>query len=430
MTVDAATPSKISGVGSGSGFTYSFSPIVIYTPSDMTVTHVVDATGVETVLSEGVGPTNYSISVSLYPGTGDVIYPADEVTPMPAGEHIVMKPVYPLEQLTNLGTQSGYNPDTQEVQLDKLLKINRQQQELIDRSLIFPIGYDGVIDVETDTPAAGYYLRVNDAGTGLVWVAISTTSASASDDTPSTTSVSAASSGSGVDFAREDHVHLLPAGIPAANLNTVTVAKGGTGAINAANARTNLGALGSGSDGTVLTGLLAQGKHLLYIPASAMTPTVSNGCSGLTLVETTAGRPDMRVLDYDASADEHAQYELLFGSSWNGGTVTFVPVWTVSAAVVTGVAWGLQAVAVDDDETLDVAYGTPVVVTDDALNASEDIMIGAESAAITIAGTPGALQIIPFRIFRDVSDANDDMTQDARLLGIAMYITSDAANDA
>lgn len=174
---------------------------------------------------------------------------------------------------------------------------------------------------------------------------------------------------------------------------------------------------------------LTIGKHTIWIPAGAMRPTVSNGCAALTDVETTAARPDMQVLDFDATADEHAQFQIGFPKSWNEGTITFQVYWTVAAAVTTGVAWGLQGVAVSDDGTIDVAYGTAVVVTDDALNAAEDLMVSAESAAVTIAGTPAVGDVSFFRIFRDVSDANDDMTQDARLIGVQVFYTLDAGDD-
>ena len=34
-----------------------------------------------------------------------------------------------------------------------------------------------------------------------------------------------------------------------------------------------------------------------------------------------------------------------------------------------------------------------------------------------------------FRIFRDVSDANDDMTEDARLIGIKLLYTTNDLNE-
>lgn len=187
--------------------------------------------------------------------------------------------------------------------------------------------------------------------------------------------------------------------------------------------------MGSGSgDGSASGSVI--GKHTLFIPAGSMRPTASNGCAALTAVETTSGRPDMIVLDFDATADEHAQFQVAMPKMWNLGTVTFQVFWTTTATDTDGVAWGLQGVAVPDNSTIDVAYGTPVVVTDDAQSAAEEQLVTAESSAVTIAGTPGDDYMCYFRIFRDVSDANDDMTEDARLIGIKLFYTTDAATDA
>ena len=172
------------------------------------------------------------------------------------------------------------------------------------------------------------------------------------------------------------------------------------------------------------------GKETIFVPAAACQPTASNGCAALANVETTSGRPDMQVLDFDASSDEHAQFQVAFPKSWNEGTVTFQVFWTTAATDTDGVAWGLQGVAVSDNDTIDVAYGSAVVVTDDALSAAEDLCVTAESGAVTIAGSPAANDMCFFRIFRDVSDANDDMAEDARLIGIKLFYTTDAANDA
>ena len=48
---------------------------------------------------------------------------------------------------------------------------------------------------------------------------------------------------------------------------------------------------------------------------------------------------------------------------------------------------------------------------------------------MTINGSPGDDELVYFRVFRDVSDANDDMTQDARLIGLKLFFTTDAEND-
>jgi hypothetical protein len=180
-----------------------------------------------------------------------------------------------------------------------------------------------------------------------------------------------------------------------------------------------------------LDGVVAKtaGKETIWVPASAMQPTTSNGCSALTTVETTSGRPDMVVLDFDKDSDEFAQFSVAFPKSWNEGTVTFQFFWSGIAAT-TGVTLGLQGVAVGDNDTIDVAYGTAVLVDDDAQGAVEEMLVSAESAAITIAGSPAVDQLCYFRIFRDVSATNDDMAGDCRLHGIKLFFTTDAANDA
>jgi hypothetical protein len=171
------------------------------------------------------------------------------------------------------------------------------------------------------------------------------------------------------------------------------------------------------------------GTQHMWIPSAAMRPTSSNGCPAITDVETTAGRPDMQVLDFDASSDEHAQFQVAMPSSWNEGTITFQVYWTTTATDTDGVAWGFQGVAIADNDTIDVAYGTAIVVTDDALGAAEDLMVTAASGAVTIAGSPAAGELCAFRIFRDVSDGNDDMAEDARLVGIKVIYTTNAATD-
>ena len=187
-----------------------------------------------------------------------------------------------------------------------------------------------------------------------------------------------------------------------------------------------------GADVTDATnvGTVVNGKQTIWIPANAMTPTASNPCADVTAVETTSGRPDMMVLDFDDGSDEHAQFTVAFPKSWNLGTVTFQAFWCSTATDTDGVAWALQGVAMNDNETIDVAYGTAIVVTDDAQSAAEELYVTAESTAITIAGTPADDDLCFFRIFRDVSDGNDDMAEDARLMGIKLFYTTDALNDA
>jgi hypothetical protein len=103
--------------------------------------------------------------------------------------------------------------------------------------------------------------------------------------------------------------------------------------------------------------------------------------------------------------------------------------WSSTATDTDGVAWALEGRAVSDNEAIDAAWGTAVVVTDDAQSAAGEVYVTSESAAVTIAGTPAAGDVCFFRLSRDVSDANDDMTEDARLIGIKLFVTTLTATD-
>jgi hypothetical protein len=103
--------------------------------------------------------------------------------------------------------------------------------------------------------------------------------------------------------------------------------------------------------------------------------------------------------------------------------------WASSATDTDGVAWALEAMALSDNEAIDASWGTAVVVTDDAQSAANEVYVTAESSAVTIAGTPAEGDIVCFRFSRDVSDANDDMTEDARLIGIKLFFTRNAGSD-
>ena len=171
------------------------------------------------------------------------------------------------------------------------------------------------------------------------------------------------------------------------------------------------------------------GKESIYVPAAAMYPSTTNPCSDITQVETTALRPDLKVLDFADGADDFAQFSVAFPKSWNEGTVTFQPFWTVTGTNTGTVAWQLAAVAITNDESINTAFGTQVATTALAFSGtSNDLMVSAESGAVTIAGSPAANDMCFFQINRDVSA--DTQSGAARLLGIKLFFTTDAANDA
>ena len=85
--------------------------------------------------------------------------------------------------------------------------------------------------------------------------------------------------------------------------------------------------------------------------------TTTNGADAQA-IETTATRPEMKVLDFDASTAEYAQFSIAMPKSWNLGTVTFQAFWSPSNTNTGDCLIGLQGVGVANDDTSDIAFGT------------------------------------------------------------------------
>ncbi|PWJ93515.1 uncharacterized protein DUF2793 [Mesorhizobium loti] len=183
------------------------------------------------------------------------------------------------------------------------------------------------------------------------------------------------------------------------------------------------------ADGTAVVSGAATGKQTIWVPASAMLAATTNGPS-TGQVETSSNKVNFSVLDFDATTAEQAWFDIAMPKGWDEGTVTFQAWWTTSATDTDGVAISLAGVAMSDNEALDTAVGTPVVVTDDAQSGALELLVTAESSAVTIAGSPVEGDLCLFRVQRVVSDGNDDMSEDMRLIGIKLFYTTNAANDA
>ena len=136
----------------------------------------------------------------------------------------------------------------------------------------------------------------------------------------------------------------------------------------------------------------------------------------------------MKVLDFDPSSDENAQFSIAFPKSWNEGVITFRAFFTVTGTNTGTVSWALSGVSMGDNDTIGANFGTAVAPTAKAHSGtSNDINITAESGNVTISNA-AVDEYVFFNIMRDVSA--DNQTGDARLIGIQIFFTTDAANDA
>ncbi len=155
-----------------------------------------------------------------------------------------------------------------------------------------------------------------------------------------------------------------------------------------------------------------------------MWASTTGGCADLAKLELATDQ-DINTLDFDGAAIEAAQCEVPFPKNWNAGTITATFYWSSTATDTGDVDWRISGVSHADGEVLTGAYGSAITVTDANQSVANDTLISAATTAITIAGA-GKSEFIRFLIER-VGSA-DTASEDARLHGVMLHITTDAAN--
>ena len=189
----------------------------------------------------------------------------------------------------------------------------------------------------------------------------------------------------------------------------------------------NLNPAGSGVLKSGTAAVKIAGTETMWVPAVAMYAESTNGAE-LDQTVLTAGNPELKAFAFDTTTAEAVQFNVSFPKSWNAGTVTFQTMWSASSTNTGTGGFTLAGCSVASDIDYDLAFGTAVANT--ALAASgtqDDLMINVVSGAVTIASVADSTNTI-FRLVRNVSV--DTNTGDLRLVGVKIFYTTNAANDA
>jgi hypothetical protein len=170
------------------------------------------------------------------------------------------------------------------------------------------------------------------------------------------------------------------------------------------------------------------GQQTIWVPAGAMTARTTNGAASGS-VETSTNKVMLKTLDFDTTTQEFAQFAIQMPKGWDEGTLVCQFVWSHPSTTTNfGVVWAIAAVAFADDDAADAAFGTEQTATDTG-GTTNDVYISPETSAMTVAGSPGAEEWVVFQVKRNVSDGSDNMAVDARLHGVKIHYTTDAAKD-
>jgi len=170
------------------------------------------------------------------------------------------------------------------------------------------------------------------------------------------------------------------------------------------------------------------GKQMLWIPASAMKNNATSPASCGDTYDSGSNDVTITVCAFDTGAtEERADFQVAMPKSWNEGTFTAIPITTSTAGTVgQTVEYEIACVAVSAGDTLNATMGT-AQTSSATLPASPANLsyAGAESSAITCAGTPAENDYVAFRVSRNTSV--DNMTGDALLLGVKIFWTDNAS---
>lgn len=168
------------------------------------------------------------------------------------------------------------------------------------------------------------------------------------------------------------------------------------------------------------------GVQDLFIPASAMRPRNTNGCSVATQIEMATSLVNLVVLAFDQTTQEFAQFDIVPPRKYNNGTITATPVWTAQSGTGT-VQFGVSFGSYRNDDALTVALGT-AQTSDDTLLATNDFHSSPDTSAITPAGTVQDRNLLVGQISRN--PGSDTLNADALLIGLWLHFTTDSAIDA
>lgn len=160
MTVSSET-SRVEYTGNGATSVYAYT-FKIFDESELLVTRR-DTNDVETTL---VLNTDYTVSGVGVTSGGNVTLTAGNLT---SGYVLTIRRVRELKQETEFRNQSEFYPELHETAFDKLVMIDQQQQDELNRSLklaetIDPADFDPTLP--SDLPALSF-VQVNDDATGF-----------------------------------------------------------------------------------------------------------------------------------------------------------------------------------------------------------------------------------------------------------------------
>lgn len=170
------------------------------------------------------------------------------------------------------------------------------------------------------------------------------------------------------------------------------------------------------------------GRQTIWIPARAFYTTALPASSG-TFNLGVDTEFTYNTYDFDASSFEAVATVIQMPKSWNESNLIFQALWSHGATTTNfGVVWQFAAHGFQDGSSLASTLTNSVQVSDTG-GTTNAIYITPESSSFLPGGTVVSEGYLYIRVARMPSDAADTLAVDARLHGVKIHYTIDAARD-
>ena len=175
-------------------------------------------------------------------------------------------------------------------------------------------------------------------------------------------------------------------------------------------------------------------KQTMWIPATAMTPRITNGPVE-NIIEISSNKAVFRTLDFDPNIAQYAEFDIAMPKSWDCLFITFKVFWSHAAATTNfGVDWVMDCISIPPSSTLSTGFGAGSSVTGiggiaDTLYVTDEAF--QQQVINTSSGNALYGDMVKFRVWRNAAVTSiDTLTVNSRLHGIQLYYTTTTGTDA
>ena len=155
-------------------------------------------------------------------------------------------------------------------------------------------------------------------------------------------------------------------------------------------------------------------RHM-WLDSGAFVPQTTSG-AGTSTYEFADYYTMNDQIDFSATETEFAQVRFTLPPEWNSGPIKAKVYWRTLWTAESGVAWGLQAHAVSNADTIDLEWAETTICTD--VNGTEKTLNITAAATVTFDTPIVKNDALYLRIYREVTNAADVIESDVSLLGV------------